>query len=142
MNLRGLVRAMTMAVAAACIAWAAAAAAQPSGAALRTTYEKLAPSLANSPFGRPIALTSGETANGLKGDVYGVVDHPLAQLSATLGKLANWCDMPGRRSVCACASSTGVNFVQGRTSKFRSDRKSRCPTRGRRSMRRSATEPR
>ena len=93
MNLRGLVRAMTMAVAAACIAWAAAAAAQPSGAALRTTYEKLAPSLANSAFGRPIALTSGETANGLKGDVYGVVDHPLAQLSATLGKLANWCDM-------------------------------------------------
>jgi len=94
MNLRGLVRAMTMAVAAACIAWAAAAAAQPSsGAALRTTYEKLAPSLANSPFGRPIALTSGETANGLTGDVYGVVDHPLAQLSATLGKLANWCDM-------------------------------------------------
>ena len=93
MNLRGLVRAMTMAVAAACIAWAAAASAQPSGAALHTTYEKLAPSLANSPFGRPIALTSGETANGLKGDVYGVVDHPLAELSATLGKLANWCDM-------------------------------------------------
>jgi len=93
MPVRSLVPAMTVAVAAACIACAPAAAAQPSDAALRTTYEKVAPSLANSPFGRPIVLTSGETANGLKGEVYGVLEHPLARVSATLEKLANWCDM-------------------------------------------------
>src|SRR5688572_11899121 len=90
---RRLVPALTAALAAACIVCAPAAAAQPSASSLRTSYEKLAPSLAKSAFGRPMVLTSAETSNGLKGEVYGVVDHPLAKVSATLDTLAEWCDM-------------------------------------------------
>jgi hypothetical protein len=40
-----------------------------------------------------MVLTSAETANGLKGEVYGVLEHPLAEVSATLDKLTHWCDM-------------------------------------------------
>jgi hypothetical protein len=90
---RSLVSILTAALAAACIACAPEAAAQPSAASLRMSYEKLAPSLANSAFGRPMVLTSAETSNGLKGEVYGVVDHPLTKVSATLDTLAEWCDM-------------------------------------------------
>jgi hypothetical protein len=62
-------------------------------AALRASYEKLAPGLANSPFGRPMALKSAETAKGLKGEAYGVLEPPLAKVSAALDKPARWCDM-------------------------------------------------
>lgn len=81
------------AVAVACIAWAPSAAAQGNAAALRASYDKLAPSLATSPFGRPMVLNSAETANSLTGEVYGVLDRPLADISAALDKPARWCDM-------------------------------------------------
>ena len=51
MPVRRLVPALTAALAATCIAWAPSAAAQSGAAALRASYEKLAPSLANSPLG-------------------------------------------------------------------------------------------
>ena len=40
-----------------------------------------------------MVLNSAETANGLKGEVYGVLDQPLAKVSAALDKPARWCDM-------------------------------------------------
>lgn len=93
MPMRSLVSTLTAALAVACIAWAPSAAAQSGAAALRASYEKLAPSLANSPFGRPMVLTSAETAQGLRGEVYGVLDRPLAKVSTALDKPAHWCDM-------------------------------------------------
>ena len=90
---RSLVSALTLALAANCIAWTPSAAAQPGAAALRASYEQLAPSLENSPFARPMVLNSAETANTLKGEVYGVLDRPLAKISAALDKPAHWCDM-------------------------------------------------
>jgi hypothetical protein len=90
---RSLVLVLTVALATGCITYADAADVQPGPATLRTTYEKLAPNLANSPFGRPMVLNSAETSKGLKGEVYGVVDHPLSKVNATLDTLAEWCDM-------------------------------------------------
>jgi hypothetical protein len=93
MAMRRLVAALMAALSAACIAWAFPAAAQSGAAALRASYEKYAPDLANSPFGRPLVLTSAETEQSLRGDVYGVLARPLAKVSAALDKPAHWCDM-------------------------------------------------
>ena len=93
MRARTLISVMAATLAAACAAWSFPAAAQEGAAALRATYEKLAPGLANSPFGRPMVLTSAETANGLKGEVYGVLDRPLADVAGVLDKTTQWCDM-------------------------------------------------
>jgi len=81
------------ALAAAWLAWPPSAIAQASAAALRAAYDKLAPSLASSPFGRPMILNSSETANTLQGEVYGVLDRPLASISAALDNPSHWCDM-------------------------------------------------
>lgn len=93
MPVRGLVSILTAALAAACVAWAPSAAAQDGAAALRATHDKLAPELANSPLGRPTVLRSTETGNVLKGEVHGVLEQPLAQVSAALDKPGRWCDM-------------------------------------------------
>ena len=61
--------------------------------ALRATHERLSPQLARSPFGRPVLLDSSETPDGLQGDVYAVVDHPIADISAALKTPAHWCDL-------------------------------------------------
>ncbi|VTU32368.1 hypothetical protein H6CHR_03784 [Variovorax sp. PBL-H6] len=64
-----------------------------SAAALREQYHKLAGQLATSPLRRPVHLESAETDDGLQGDVYAVVDHPLEQVRAALGDGAQWCEM-------------------------------------------------
>ncbi|MEJ8823777.1 hypothetical protein WKW80_17325 [Variovorax humicola] len=93
MPVRNLVRSLAAALAATCIAWSPASAATPAAPALRATYEKLAPDLANSPLGRPMVLKSAETGAGLKGEVYGVLDHPLSEFRANLVKPTRWCEM-------------------------------------------------
>lgn len=47
--------------------------------------------LAASPFKRPAVLKSIDTANGLKGDVYAIVDQPLPVLAQALGTPVQWC---------------------------------------------------
>ena len=70
------------------------AAAEPVGAApLRAKYSELASQLANNPFKRPLAMTSIEAGNVLKGDIYAVVEHPLSQVSAALSGPEHWCDV-------------------------------------------------
>lgn len=49
--------------------------------------------LAHNAFGRPLQLDSAETADGLKGDVYAVVDHPITEVSATLKSASHWCEL-------------------------------------------------
>ncbi|MGJ7572518.1 hypothetical protein ACSFBX_18465 [Variovorax sp. RB2P76] len=71
----------------------AAAPDNPSAQALRATHQRLSDKLDHSSFGRPVQLDSVETADGLQGDVYAVVDHPLSEISATLKGSAHWCDV-------------------------------------------------
>jgi hypothetical protein len=84
---------MAAALATACVAWSSNAGAQTSAASLRATYEKQAPALAASPFGRPVSLSSSETEKGLQGEVYGVLDRPLSEVARVLDTPTRWCEM-------------------------------------------------
>lgn len=79
-------------------AWGAsavAAAASPaeSAQALRAAHRQMSEQLANSSFGRPVQLSSTETAHGLQGDIYAIVDYPLAQVSTALKGADRWCEL-------------------------------------------------
>lgn len=70
-----------------------AADADPSTAvSLRNKYDQLKQQK-NSPFGRPLYLESAEYSSRLKGDIYALVDYPLATVSAALESPAQWCDV-------------------------------------------------
>jgi hypothetical protein len=61
--------------------------------ALRATHQRLSDKLDHSSFGRPVQLDSMETPDGLQGDIYAVVEHPLAEISAALKGSAHWCEV-------------------------------------------------
>lgn len=65
--------------------------------ALRSRYQALQTQLQHNQFGRQLVLDSVETPNRLKGDIYAVLDHPYASVSAALNSPsagpANWCDV-------------------------------------------------
>jgi len=63
-----------------------------SAAEIRATYASIGGQLANSPFGRPLALESGEAGNRVQGAAYAVLDHPFAQLRSGLRGPRQWCD--------------------------------------------------
>jgi len=69
----------------------AAAPENASAQALRATHQRLSDKLERSSFGRPVQLDSMETADGLQGDVYAVVEHPLADIGSALKGSAHWC---------------------------------------------------
>lgn len=71
----------------------AAAPENSSAQALRATHQRLSDRLDKSSFGRPVQLDSMETADGLQGDVYAVVEHPLAEISTALKGSAHWCEV-------------------------------------------------
>lgn len=48
--------------------------------------------LGNSKFNRPMVLKSSDTANGLTGDVFALVDQPLPVLALALATPAKWCE--------------------------------------------------
>lgn len=48
--------------------------------------------LARSPLKRPVLLHASDTPHGLQDEVYAIVDHPLAVMSASLGKPQAWCE--------------------------------------------------
>ena len=72
---------------------ASTAATQPVPPVLLLTYQRVSEKLAHNTFGRPLQLDSAETPDGLKGDVYAVVDHPIADVSATLKSASHWCEL-------------------------------------------------
>jgi hypothetical protein len=61
--------------------------------ALRAHYTTLAPQLAHNAFGGPLVLQSEEVQRRIDGDVYAVLDHPFAQVSAALSDPGQWCDI-------------------------------------------------
>ena len=62
------------------------------GALLTARFAALEQQLKSSPFGRPLILESTETANGLKGDVYAVVEHPIGKVTQSLSQPGQWCE--------------------------------------------------
>jgi hypothetical protein len=76
------------------LALAAAPAAGDPGAAaaLRARYASLAPQLARSPFGARLHLQSDESPHAIAGDVYAVVDYPVASVAREFAAASNWCE--------------------------------------------------
>ena len=73
-------------------AWAAATNAE-SLAALGTKYASLEQALRLNQFRQPIVLDSAETPDGVRGDIYAVVDFPFEAASSGLNNPDHWCDV-------------------------------------------------
>jgi hypothetical protein len=94
-----------------CLAGAATVQAQDA-ATLKARYAESQERLANNPFGRPLFLESAQAGEGLKGDVYSVVEQPFQMVQAALKPADHWCDVlilhlnvKGCRSTTAGGSS-------------------------------------
>lgn len=61
-------------------------------AALLAQHEALSGEFAQSPFEQPLHVQSIEGAHESAGDVYGVVDHPIAVVVEAFSTPAHWCD--------------------------------------------------
>ena len=62
-------------------------------AALQAKYRSLQPQLQRNAFDRPLALTSNEASAGLSGDIYAVVEHPIADVRRAMESPAVWCEV-------------------------------------------------
>ncbi|HEY6356470.1 MAG TPA: hypothetical protein VIY30_18455 [Burkholderiaceae bacterium] len=60
-------------------------------AALRARHDALRSSLASSPFQQPLLLQAAQGDDGLKGEVYAVVDQPFNLTGPALQDKARWC---------------------------------------------------
>ena len=93
-----------------------------SALALRAKHDELQDHLARNAFGRPLHLASQESSNQLKGDVYGVVNHPFARVDEGLREAHSWCDvliLPFNTKHCYAlpgAGATALSMRVGRKS--------------------------
>lgn len=111
-------------VVAACVVGAACwgVQAQPASAAatLRGSYAALGEQLRHNQFGQPLVLDSAETPDNLRGDIFAVVEHPFATVSAALNDPGEWCDvliLHLNTKYCRTAGSganTAVNIAVGK----------------------------
>jgi len=62
-------------------------------ASLHAQYAALGEKLQHNPFQRKLYLDSSESSNGLKGDIYALVDYPFSSVSKALNDPKNWCDV-------------------------------------------------
>ncbi|MEO6363585.1 MAG: hypothetical protein ABIO71_10180 [Caldimonas sp.] len=62
-------------------------------ASLRARHAALNEKFANNQFGKPLVVESAQTAGDLKGDVYAIVDHPIATVQQALQSPEHWCDI-------------------------------------------------
>jgi hypothetical protein len=88
-----------------------------SGEALRAKHEELQEKLARNPFGRPLHLMSQEGSNELRGDVYGVLNYPFAQVDRGFREAASWCDvliLPFNTKHCYAAPGEGATKLSVR----------------------------
>lgn len=80
----------------ACCVFSGVAGAAPDAPSLTSLHEKytaVAGRLHHNPFRRPLALDSSESSNGLKGDIYALIDHPFSRVRAELDGPEQWCDV-------------------------------------------------
>ena len=64
-----------------------------SAAAMRERHVALARQLASNSYQRPLVIESTQTSKDVKGDIYSVVPHPYAAVSAALAGPRSWCDI-------------------------------------------------
>ena len=68
-----------------------------SAAALRNQYKSLSAKLAHNQFNRPLYLSSTESNDRLKGDIYALMVYPFSSVNAALnessGAADHWCDV-------------------------------------------------
>lgn len=76
----------------ACVSLAAAAGPDPDPAALQARYAALSEQLEHSPFPQHLHVESMEGPGASQGDVYAVVDYPIATVSDAFASPENWCD--------------------------------------------------
>ncbi|MBC5783478.1 hypothetical protein H8N03_11030 [Ramlibacter sp. USB13] len=62
-------------------------------AALQARHAALGPELASNPFGGPLVLKSEQAARRIDGEVFAIVEHPFAKVSAALSDPAQWCEI-------------------------------------------------
>jgi hypothetical protein len=74
------------------LAWADATPADPA-ATLRAKYTSLEQKLRVNPFRQPLVLDSAESGEGLRGDIYAIVDFPFSVVRAGLGDPEHWCEV-------------------------------------------------
>lgn len=60
---------------------------------LHAKYVDLKDELSNSQFKRELYMTSEESSDHLKGEIYAVVDYPFASVDAALNDSSHWCDL-------------------------------------------------
>jgi hypothetical protein len=85
--------------------------------ALRSRYGELREQLRNNNFDRPLHIDSSESGDTLSGDVYAVLDHSFATVSASLKNPADWCDimlLPFNTKYCRAAGGNGATALQVR----------------------------
>jgi hypothetical protein len=86
-------RALLAALACAGAIGTATPAAAADGAALRARHDELRSALANSPFGRPVVLSSTDSASRPQGEVYAVLRHPFDRVAQALQRPQAWCEL-------------------------------------------------
>lgn len=62
-------------------------------AQLRAKYVALRDQLADNPFHRPLALDSRQGSGNLQGNVYALVEHPIAAVGAAVKGAPQWCEI-------------------------------------------------
>jgi hypothetical protein len=90
-------------------------------AQLRAKHGALADALKNNPYKRPMHIESADSSSTLKGDVYALIPHSFANVSAALTEPGAWCDimiMPVNTKDCRVSQraggTTGVTMRIGR----------------------------
>jgi hypothetical protein len=68
-------------------------AAVPTAAQLQSAYIAMAGEMATSPFKRPLLMQSQQAQDGLVGDIYAVVEHPMQTVRTELSVAGNWCNI-------------------------------------------------
>lgn len=94
------------------------------GEALHKKYLEVKSRLERNEFGVPLCCDSIEGEDSLRGDVYGIIEHPFAVVEEVLLEPRNWCDIASLHSnvkACTCRRSengaaltlyTGRKFYQ------------------------------
>lgn len=128
-------RALGLAVAGFLLSYVAIAAdpAGGSAAALKAKHAELSGALAKNAFGRPLHMESSEGSDQVKGELYAVLDHPIAKVGDALARPGAWCEilvMPMHLQKCnageagvamTVASKLGPDAGEGVALKFAFD---------------------
>jgi hypothetical protein len=63
------------------------------GDQLRAKHAELGNKLSHNQFRKPLYLDSSESLDGVKGNVYALIDHPFATAAAALNSPDDWCEI-------------------------------------------------